>query len=531
MADTSVPTGTRRLMPISRGPFRRENPRVAVIGAGIGGLTAAALLLKEGCDVAVLEAHVYPGGSAGTFYHKKFRFDAGATLAGGFGPGGPHTRVAEILGLDWPVTPVDPAWVVHLPDGRTVTQWADPERWHAERQAAFPGTESFWQLQERLADLAWDISTRHFPWPPQSPRDFAALFAAMRPRTLGALPYLLRPIGRFASSADPMFFPFLDGQLLISAQTTADRANALYAAAALDLPRRGVNHVRGGMGGLADTLARWIVANGGQVHYRQEVTRIDMEAGLAKAVHTTRGLRIEADFVLANVTPWGLAALLQEDTPRPLVRDLDRKLKPTWGAFTVYLGLDRARLSARFPDLAGHHQVIVDPSQPLGEGNSVFVSLADPADTSRAPAGQIPVTLSTHTAIGPWWDLHAKDPAAYGDRKEAYLARMVQAVEQALPGFRKTVGFQMAGTPVTFQRFTRRPRGMVGGFPQTSLLSARGPATGIPNLRLVGDSIFPGQSTAGVTLGAMRVARDVLQSLPRGRPVAVGDLLKNPFAL
>ena len=41
------------------------------------------------------------------------------------------------------------------------------------------------------------------------------------------------------------------------------------------------------------------------------------------------------------------------------------------------------------------------------------------------------------------------------------------------------------------------------------------PRTGLPNLRLVGDSIFPGQSTAGVTLGAMRVADDVQRCLPR----------------
>jgi phytoene dehydrogenase-like protein len=56
---------------------------------------------------------------------------------------------------------------------------------------------------------------------------------------------------------------------------------------------------------------------------------------------------------------------------------------------------------------------------------------------------------------------------------------------------------------------------MVGGFPQTSLFKARGPRTGLPNLRLVGDSIFPGQSTAGVSLGAMRVVEDLLRHLPR----------------
>ena len=69
-------------------PSGGHTPTTIVIGAGIGGLTAAALLLRAGHRVTVLEAHVYPGGSAGTFYHKGYRFDAGATLAGGFSPGG-----------------------------------------------------------------------------------------------------------------------------------------------------------------------------------------------------------------------------------------------------------------------------------------------------------------------------------------------------------------------------------------------------------------------------------------------------------
>jgi phytoene dehydrogenase-like protein len=67
--------------------FPARAPRIVVIGAGIGGLTAAALLADEGYTVTVLEAGTYPGGSAGTFFHQGFRYEAGATLAGGFQPG------------------------------------------------------------------------------------------------------------------------------------------------------------------------------------------------------------------------------------------------------------------------------------------------------------------------------------------------------------------------------------------------------------------------------------------------------------
>ncbi|MBK7156836.1 MAG: NAD(P)-binding protein [Sandaracinaceae bacterium] len=241
---------------------------VVVIGAGIGGLTAAALLAKWGKRVTVLEAHVYPGGCAGTFYHRGYRFDAGATLAGGFAPGGPHHIVGELLGIEWPVHPVDPAWVVHLPDGRAVTQWADKAQWQAERQAHFPGTEAFWQLQEQLADVSWRVSSRPFPWPPESLADALRLGASVNLDDVGMLPYLTRTLGSLAPRGDAMFHAFLDAQLLISAQTTSPHVSALYGSAAIDLPRRGVNHVRGGIGQLAQTLVDSIRASGGEVLLR-----------------------------------------------------------------------------------------------------------------------------------------------------------------------------------------------------------------------------------------------------------------------
>ena len=49
----------------------------------------AAILARAGLEVTVLEAQVYPGGCASTYLHKGYRFESGATLAGGFYPGGP----------------------------------------------------------------------------------------------------------------------------------------------------------------------------------------------------------------------------------------------------------------------------------------------------------------------------------------------------------------------------------------------------------------------------------------------------------
>ena len=141
--------------------------RVVVIGAGVGGLTIAGLLARSGADVNVLEAHVYPGGCAGTFFHQGYRFDAGATLAGGFYPGGPMDLVARAVGIDrWPGHAANPAMVVHLPGARPVTRWSDARRWPERRQAFGVQAESFWRWQESAADALWDLAVRAPPWPP-----------------------------------------------------------------------------------------------------------------------------------------------------------------------------------------------------------------------------------------------------------------------------------------------------------------------------------------------------------------------------
>ena len=225
-------------------------------------------------------------------------------------------------------------------------------------------------------------------------------------------------------------------------------------------------------------------------------------------MRTKRGHEYSADQIVANVTPWALTQLLGHEAPAHLQNKIN-KLSSTWGAFTVYLGVERAKLPS---DLTGHHQIIADHTRPLGETNSVFVSISDADDRTRAPAGKLALTLSTHTQIEPWWQLRrSNSESAYLEKRERYMENMLAVAEQAIPGLKGAISLKKPGTPITFQYFTQRPGGMVGGFPQNSLFKSLGPKTAVPNLWLVGDSIFPGQSTAGVTLGGMRVASAVLQ--------------------
>jgi C-3',4' desaturase CrtD len=484
----------------------------------VGGLTTAALLARAGLDVTVLEAHVYPGGCAGTFFHKQYRFDAGATLAGGFYPGGPMDLVAQAGGITrWPAHPAEPSMAVHLPapEGRdtlTVTRYGDARRWDEHARAFGEASLPFWRWQERTADALWDLALRTPAWPPQSAGDASNVLgnglhwlannplAHLHPTLIADA---LRPVAAHLANAPTALRQFVDAQLLIAAQATSPSANALYGASALDLPRRGVVHFEGGIGAIAGTLAEAVRAHGGKVLFRQEVTRIVVEQGRPVAVETKRGERFPADLIVANLPPWNIAPLLGDAAP-PKLRNLPDQPQDGWGAFMVYAGIDATVLP---PNEMLHHQVVV--REPLGEGNSVFLSLSPAWDANRAPTGKRALTISTHTALKPWWRLRQSDPRRYEQRKQYFVERILAAAEVAIPHLREATALVLPGTPVTFQRFTRRAFGWVGGFPQTNLFRAWAPRL-LPDVWMVGDSIFPGQSTAAVALGGLRVARSIL---------------------
>jgi phytoene dehydrogenase-like protein len=86
---------------------------------------------------------------------------------------------------------------------------------------------------------------------------------------------------------------------------------------------------------------------------------------------------------------------------------------------------------------------------------------------------------------------------------------MLDTVAIALPCVRAHIRYQQAGTPISFWRYTRRHMGMVGGLPQrrwnSGVLSLGPRAAGVRGLWLVGDSTFPGQSTAAVTQSGIRI--------------------------
>jgi C-3',4' desaturase CrtD len=493
----------------------KPSSRVVVIGAGIGGLTAAALLADRGYSVLVVDQAEIPGGCASTFKRRGFTFDVGATQVAGLEPGGIHTRIFETLGLGLPPsTPCDPACAVVLPgETQPIRVWRDPDRWKQERQTQFPGSEPFWQFLNQLFEASWAFQSRDPIIPPRNLWDFWQTAKALRPNTFITLPHVLSTVGdalrRFRLENDRRLKTFLDLQLKLYSQVGAEETALLYAATALGVSQspQGLFHLHGSMQVLSDRIVTALKRDGGELRMRHRGERIHVERGVATGVtvqNIKTGDRVfeAADRVIANVTVQNLVQLLGEDAPMGYRKRVD-KLPQSSGAFVVYLGVDAAAIPKDCPP---HLQFLYDYDGPIGENNSLFVSVSQPGD-GRAPTGKATITASSFTNPK-LWD-QTKD---YEALKKQYLEEAIARLGQYFD-LKDAIEHIEAATPRTFEQFTGRAMGIVGGIGQR--VNTFGPfgfanRTPIQRLWLVGDSTHPGEGTAGVSYSALNVVQQII---------------------
>jgi C-3',4' desaturase CrtD len=501
--------------------LQQKKSRIIVIGAGIGGLTAGALLAKKGYDVTIYDQAIVPGGCASTFKRRGFTFDVGATQLAGLEPGGIHHRIFEELGIELPAaTFCDPACAVFLPGETTPIQvWRDRTKWQEERQKQFPGSEPFWQLLHKLFTVSWQFQARNPVLPPRNLWDFGQLIAALRANTLITVPFTLMTVGDalklYGLQGDRRLKTFLDLQLKLYSQVNADETALLYAATALAVSQapQGLFHLQGSMQVLSDRLVAGLDKYGGKLKMRHSVTRIHTEGSKVVAVEVveqkTGKTTIEtASQIVANVTVQNLVQLVNYEQIHPAFTGYQKrvdKLPEASGAFVIYLGVTREAIPENCPP---HLQFLYEYEGVIGENNSLFVSVSKPGD-GRAKEGQATIIASSFTDANMWWKGTKED---YERLKQEYTNEAIARLSNYFQLTPETIIHQETATPRTFATYTSREQGIVGGIGQR--IATFGPfgfanRTPIRGLWLVGDSTHPGEGTAGVSYSALTVVRQI----------------------
>lgn len=477
-----------------------------IIGGGIGGLTAGALLAKTGHDVTVVEASTEWGGCAGKFQRRDTLFPVGATLGMGFEQGGLHDRVLRLLGKEVPVRLLDDVMTLHFPE-RTMTYFRDRRKHLDSICGHFPhAADRIRSFYDELWKTAAVIRTLMKPLPalpPKTTREWAYLAAFLRPPHMKLAPFarltLFDRLQAHGLEQETAFIQLLDGQLIDSMQTTSRDVSYLMAATALDIYHEGAYYVDGGLYRAAETLAESIRENGGTLKKNRRIVSIKKDrCWVAK---DQRGNEYRAEHIVFNGAIQLLPSLVEGLSGR------HRKMAdaPTWVTHTLYLTLDDAHIPASFPlfqQISAHS---------MSEGGHLFMSISAKDDRLRAAAGKRTMTVSTHSAPEHW-----QSKEQYDAYKTELTEKMLSLIETVYPDFRQSILAMETGAPKAWERYTLRPNGFVGGFPQTvhhALFGSLSHRSGLPNFWLCGDSIFPGGGTIGATASGIHCARSIAPGL------------------
>ncbi|MEO3775653.1 phytoene desaturase family protein [Micromonospora sp. B11E3] len=489
--------------------------RIVVVGAGVGGLAAAARLAATGHEVTVFERADTVGGKLGRYERDTpagtFRFDTGPSLltlpevfhelfeATG-------AKLDEYLDL----APLDPIVRHVFPGGGpALDSCADPAEFAARIGAAFGDRAAAdWQRLWRRAARVWDASHSDvLRRPVGSPLDLATL--AWRLGDLAAIApgRTLRGLGRRHLS-DPRLRMLLDRYATYTGADPRRAPAALVAVPYAELTFGGW-YLRGGLGTLADALLTRCLDLGVVVRTGAEVTRIDAAGGRVHGVRlASAAAPVPADVVVANAD----ALTVYRDllpSPRRLAALTDRSL----AGFVLLLGVSGDSGLA-------HHNVFF-PRGTDAEFDAVF---GDPGRGVRARPAADPtvfVTVADDPAVRPdgheaWFVLvnaarHGTAAGAVDWRRpgltEAYADRILDVLAERGVDVRDRLLFREVRTPADLHADAGAPGGAIHGTAGGLLRPAnRGPAAG---LWLVGGSTHPGGGLPMVALSAQIVADEI----------------------
>lgn len=464
----------------------------AIVGAGIGGVLSSALLSHMGKKVALFEAQSYLGGCAGTFSRGGYSYNAGATT---FVGAGPILNVAKALNLDLPVKPLELSMTIY--SGNTqIPRWKDPEMSILEIKRAFGAKrqDAFWQRTLSLSSSLWELLPHALPFHPViSP--LRMLFKSPKKTLSSFLCNFIsaKSVAKFyLGNISEDFENFLDHHCLITAQGKLSEVPFSVASMGLCYPNLQNYSVIGGMSAILETFAKKV-----ENVFRKTVVKSVEPLKDGFKLKTTAG-EFFAKRVILNTTVFDAGKICKELTAYS--ERAKERYPHLWGAFAIYMTIENSI------DLEGHHLILLKEPIPNTLSRSLFVSISHPEDPILSKNSTRSITISTHTFLSIWENLSKEE---YIEKKQKTTEHCLNLIYEHLPSLkhvRKIATF--SATPKTFQKYTLRHRGSVGGIPLYKKhfpLGYPSPITPIKGLYIIGDTTFPGQGWPGVAIGVMNL--------------------------
>lgn len=272
---------------------------VVIVGAGLGGLSAALRLAGAGRKVTVIEREAVPGGRNGLLQDSGYSFDTGPTVLT------MPDLIADALDCvgesmdDWlELLPIEPLYRSYYADGSQLDVHADPARMAQEIESVIGANEAAGYL--RYVDFVTDLykyEMRDF-----IDRNIGSPFDLVTPNLarlagIGGFRKLSPKVEQYLK--DPRTQRIFSFQSMYAGLAPQD-ALAIYAVIAYMDSVAGVFMPKGGMHAVPRALAGAAAKHGVEFRYSTEVSKIEIQGKRAVAVQTTDGDRIACDAVILN---------------------------------------------------------------------------------------------------------------------------------------------------------------------------------------------------------------------------------------
>ncbi len=493
--------------------------KVIVIGAGIGGMSAAARLAKTGHEVTIFEGSDRTGGKCRTKWIGKYAFDTGPsllTLPAVYRDLFLKTgkRIEHILKID----PVDPAFEYNFADKTRITFPNLSLKGTCDSIESVLGKEAGnqWHNLMQRAEHMWDVSRG--PFVESELKSISRLIAKKgflgNLKVIAPLTSLRKLTGKYTSN--PYLSKIIDRYATYSGSDPRKVPAVLLTIAFVE-SSFGAWHIKGGIGQLSNAIENRCLELGVKFELNTTVTKITTKNSAASGVEVD-GKFYPADFVVANADAELVYNKLLDGNVKEASPERKKLAKATksLAGFSLLLGLDNSKISGPAPVMP-HHSIYF-PNDYDAEFDDIFVKkipVTDPTIYICAPndpemvkgnnleAWSVLINAPRHEP-GSGWD--------WNNGSELYAARIIAKLDELGLRVSERLEVMEFQTPADLEEEVSAPGGSIYGTSSNGARSAflRASNTSpLKNLYCVGGSAHPGGGLPLVGISAEIVAEAI----------------------
>ncbi|MBQ6630845.1 MAG: FAD-dependent oxidoreductase [Romboutsia sp.] len=493
---------------------------VVVIGAGISGLTTAALLSKRNLKVCVVDAQFKPGGSCGIFKRKDVIFEQGCAMLYGFNDRGysPHRYVFNELEEEIDIIKHDKLYAINY-DGHRIIFHQDIDMFIDELVKVFPNEKSNFKrfytdlsnqyrkvIAENPAFISPDAMKKEYGLKSflKHPIEYIRFLGYMNKNTESILKKYFK---------DPEVFKFFDKLTSTYCYTNVVETPAILSSIMfVDNHFGGSYYPAGSTLNFIGKLEKVIEENDGEMIYNKEVEKIIVESNKATGVQLDDGSIINGKYIVNSGNVWNLYNKLLKDNSDEKIVKWVNSLIPSYPSVVLFaLVKDSVIPKDTLPI-----EMLVGSKDKFDE-NEITVYIPSIDDKTICPDG-----YQSIMAIGPTlkkWPIGFKNKyntEEYRKAKEIEKNRLLDVFENRFPGFKENLFHVEISTPSTLNRYALKEGGAAAGPKQQlgqHMMKRLKTKSEIDRLFNCGESTVMGTGTTAVTVSGISAANLILREL------------------